>query len=59
VVEEVLNRQPGVNKAMVELRIEGYEIAEIAEKTQRSRRTVERVLQEFRTKLSAILSEDT
>ena len=40
------------------LEIEGYEVAEIAVKTERSKRTVERVLQEFRQKMRAILSEE-
>jgi DNA-directed RNA polymerase specialized sigma24 family protein len=43
---------------MVLLRIEGYEVAEIADRTARSRRSVERVLQEFRRRLAAELSPD-
>jgi DNA-directed RNA polymerase specialized sigma24 family protein len=40
---------------MVQLRIEGYEVAEIAHQTGRAKRTVERILQESRKKLSALL----
>jgi DNA-directed RNA polymerase specialized sigma24 family protein len=40
---------------MVELRVEGYEVAEVARKTGRSRRTVERILQEARLKLGELL----
>ena len=42
-------------RSIVELRLEGHDIAAIAEKTQRSKRTVERVLQGFRAKLRATL----
>jgi RNA polymerase sigma-70 factor (ECF subfamily) len=55
VIEETLEPMPAVSKAIVELRIEGYEVAEIAAKTGRSQRTVERNLQDFRTKLDGIL----
>jgi RNA polymerase sigma-70 factor (ECF subfamily) len=53
VVEEQLAGLPESNRAIIRLRIEGHEVAEIAAQTGRSRRTVERVLQQFRKKLSA------
>lgn len=56
VVDEVLDALPPGHRAVVELRIEGYEVAEIAERQGRSRRTVERVLQEFRRRLDAEMS---
>ena len=37
------------------LRIDGYQVEEIASRTGRSKRTVERLLQEFRKRLSAVL----
>ena len=43
---------PESNREMIRLRIEGYEIAEIAVRTGRSRRTVERVLQDFRNRIA-------
>ncbi|HXD88209.1 MAG TPA: sigma-70 family RNA polymerase sigma factor [Urbifossiella sp.] len=52
VLEEQLAGMPESNQTIVRLRIEGHEVAEIAERTGRSRRTVERVLQEFRVRLS-------
>lgn len=52
VLDEQLEGLPESNRAIVRLRIEGYEVAEIADQTGRSRRTVERVLQDFRTRLS-------
>jgi RNA polymerase sigma-70 factor (ECF subfamily) len=51
-VEEALDRLPPRYKEMILLRIEGYEIAEIAEKTGRSQRTVERILQQARNRLA-------
>ncbi len=52
VMDEHLEGLPESNRAIIRLRIEGYSIAEITAKTGRSRRTVERVLQEFRTRLT-------
>jgi DNA-directed RNA polymerase specialized sigma24 family protein len=43
---------------MVELLIEGHEVAEIATTLGRSKRTVERSLQAVRQKLSWLLEED-
>jgi RNA polymerase sigma-70 factor (ECF subfamily) len=57
-IMEALNRLPEWHKTMVELRIQGYEVAEIARQTGRSRRSVERVLQEARKTLGDILKED-
>jgi RNA polymerase sigma-70 factor (ECF subfamily) len=51
VIDDLLATLPAQQRQMIELRIEGYEVAEIAERTGRSKRTVERVLQEFRKKL--------
>ena len=52
VVDEVLAAIPDTHRDVVRLRIDGYEIAEIAEKSGRSKRTVERILQEFRSKMA-------
>lgn len=57
-VEEVMSLLPDAQKEMVDLRIEGYDVAEIAEKTRRSKRTVERNLQDFRQKLADILEKN-
>jgi RNA polymerase sigma-70 factor (ECF subfamily) len=53
VIDEILEALPPGHRPIIERRIEGYEVAEIAEQLQRSKRTVERVLQEFRRKLDA------
>jgi RNA polymerase sigma-70 factor, ECF subfamily len=58
-LEEILGGLPATQRVIVELRIDGFQIDEIAEKTGRSRRTVERGLQEFRALLGAILHQDT
>jgi RNA polymerase sigma-70 factor (ECF subfamily) len=55
VVDEALARLPPVQQEMVRLRLEGYEVAEIAERTQRSKRTVERLLQKCREQLADLL----
>src|SRR5262249_20778527 len=57
VVAEALERLPPRHKDLVELRIEGYEVAEIAEIAGRSKRTVERLLQEARKLLGNLLAE--
>ncbi len=58
VIEETLEPLPAAHREVVRLRIEGHEVAEIAGRTRRSKRTVERVLQGFRERLDAILHED-
>lgn len=57
-VEEALERLPAQHRQIVLLRIENYDVAEIAEKSGRSKRTVERLLQEARKKLVHLLKED-
>jgi RNA polymerase sigma-70 factor (ECF subfamily) len=58
VVVQALEKLPRSHRAMAELRIEGYDVAEIAQRVRRSKRSVERVLQEFRTRLDALIHED-
>ena len=58
VVEEILERLPPQSRVMVKLRIEGYEVAEVARMTGRSRRSVERILQESRLKLGELLQKE-
>jgi RNA polymerase sigma-70 factor (ECF subfamily) len=55
-IEELLAQCPEHARQMVRLRIEGCDVAEIAERTSRSKRSVERVLQHFRTLLTGELS---
>jgi RNA polymerase sigma-70 factor (ECF subfamily) len=55
VINEVMERLPAQHKQMIVLRVEGYEVAEIASRTGRSKRTIERVLQDFRKKLADLL----
>lgn len=57
VVQEALNRLPAPHKQMVELRIDGFDVEEIADKSARSRRTVERVIRKFRDRLQLLLQE--
>jgi RNA polymerase sigma-70 factor (ECF subfamily) len=58
VIDELLDSQPASHRLMVELRIEGYEVAEIAQRTGRSKRSVERILQDFRTLLTETIRKD-
>ncbi len=52
VLEDLLGTMNETQQRIVELRIEGHKSEDIAEQTGRSSRTVERVLQVFRLKLS-------
>lgn len=54
-VAEALDRLPAQHGQAVRLRMEGYEVSEIAERTGRSKRSVERLLQESRVRLGALL----
>jgi RNA polymerase sigma-70 factor, ECF subfamily len=58
VVEEILEQLAPQARDMVRLRIDGYEVAEVAHKLGRSRRTVERTLQEIRLKMGQLLREE-
>lgn len=55
VIDELLADQIEVNQIIIRQRIEGYDILEIAKNVNRSKRTVERVLQEFRARLSQLI----
>jgi RNA polymerase sigma-70 factor (ECF subfamily) len=57
VVEEALELLPPQHRSIVELRTEGHQVAEIAQQLGRSKRSIERILQESRHKLSAVLQE--
>jgi RNA polymerase sigma-70 factor (ECF subfamily) len=54
VIEDALEPFPPQARQIVLLRIEGYQIGEIAEKTGRAKRTVERTLQTAREQLAAL-----
>jgi RNA polymerase sigma factor (sigma-70 family) len=58
VIDELLSALPPSMRTIVELRVEGHEVEEIAQRTQRSRRSVERALHEFRARLSPLIRED-
>ena len=55
VIEDLLEDLPEAHRRMIELRIEGHEVNEIATAVQRSKRSVERVLQDFRKRLEALI----
>ncbi len=55
VVRDVLEQLPVTEQSAVELRLEGYEVAEIAGRMGRSKRTVERSLQKARERLTELM----
>jgi RNA polymerase sigma-70 factor (ECF subfamily) len=55
--EEALAQLPPLQRRIVELRVEGYQVPEIAQITGRSLRTVERTLQHCRQQLSTFLHD--
>jgi RNA polymerase sigma-70 factor (ECF subfamily) len=57
VVEEALERLPEQHRAIVQKRLEGHGVAEIAEQLGRSKRSVERILQESRDRLRGLLQD--
>ena len=56
-IDDLLAPLPKSYREIVELRIEQHEVAEIAEKTHRSKRSVERILREFQQKLHGLIDE--
>ncbi len=55
VIDDVMSDMLEVNRQIITQRIEGYEVSEIAANLNRSKRTVERVLQDFRTRLAKMI----
>jgi RNA polymerase sigma-70 factor (ECF subfamily) len=56
-IGEMLAPLPPGHRQIVELRIAGHEVADIAATVGRAKRSVERILQEFRDRLHALLRE--
>ena len=52
VIEELLAGRTATQQMIVKLRIDGYQIEAISQRTHQSKRTVERVLRDFRSQLS-------
>jgi RNA polymerase sigma-70 factor (ECF subfamily) len=57
-IEDVLRELPKAHRRIIELRIEGHEVNEIAAQVRRSKRSVERELQNFRTRLRSLIGEE-
>lgn len=57
-VEEALDRLPPNHRQAIRLRIEGFDVAEIAQRIGRSLRSTERLLQESRQRLAVLLTID-
>lgn len=57
-IDEMLVLMPPDYREIVDLRIAGYGVAEIAEKSGRAKRSVERILKEFRQKLDRLIHEN-
>lgn len=56
-IDELLAPLPQSYQDVIRLRIEGCEVSEIAARTGRARRSVERMLEEFRQKLHGLLHD--
>ncbi len=59
VINDVLADLPETSVDIIRLRIDGHEVADIATQTGRSKRSVERVLQQFREQLRGQLDDGT
>lgn len=57
VIDDVIAALPESSREMVRMRIDGHEVADIAARTARSKRSVERVLQQFRDQLQGLLDD--
>jgi RNA polymerase sigma-70 factor (ECF subfamily) len=56
-IQDALEQLDSRQRQMVEMRIQGHEVTEIANLTKRSKRTVERTLQDARNKLRELLEQ--
>jgi RNA polymerase sigma-70 factor (ECF subfamily) len=57
-INELLSQLPAEHHPIIMLRIDGLEVAEIARQTGRAKRSVERILQNFRRQLERILEAE-
>jgi DNA-directed RNA polymerase specialized sigma24 family protein len=57
VLEKVLGELPDSQRDIVERRIQGESVVDIAASTQRSRRTVERVIKKFRDQIAELTDD--
>jgi RNA polymerase sigma-70 factor (ECF subfamily) len=58
-IEDAVEVLPEDQRRMVQLRIEGHSVAEIAAATHRAKRSVERLLQDFRTRLGRLIFDES
>lgn len=58
VIDDVLGELTPPHREIIRMRIEGHDVASIAERQGRSKRAVERILQGFRESLSKLICED-
>ena len=56
-IDELLAPLPESHRAIIDLRAAGHEVADIAGRTGRSRRSVERILHDFRRRLHGLLHD--
>lgn len=57
VIDELIISLPEAHRKIIQYHIEGWDVAGIASETQRSKRTVERVLQQFRIQLREMICD--
>jgi RNA polymerase sigma-70 factor (ECF subfamily) len=57
-IQDALQQLPPQQRAVVELRLQGYEVADIATRVGRGKRTVERHLQQALVSLAALFEEE-
>ena len=55
VVDEMLGGMTEFKREIIELRIQGHQVQDIAEKTGRAKRTIERILQQFKQRLAGLI----
>lgn len=58
VIDELIESLPDSHQRIIHLHIEGWDVTGIASETQRSKRTVERVLQQFRNQLKELICDE-
>lgn len=58
-IADVVGKLPDLQQRIIQLRLEEHDVAAIASRVGRSKRTVERVLQGFRADLQASIAEDS
>ena len=57
-IDEMIGDMTEYKRTIIQLRIQGHQVQDIAKETGRSKRTIERVIQQFKLRLSKLIDDE-